>query len=57
MKRTTRTRKIRVKDEGINTSKEELRSVRQTVIRWNARGQTTYGAGICCLLTIYTFEW
>lgn len=56
MKRT-RTRNKRVKGEGINTN-EELRSVRHTVIRWNGRGQTTVGSsGICCLLTIYTFEW
>ncbi|XP_059406402.1 uncharacterized protein LOC132141145 isoform X2 [Carassius carassius] len=45
MMKHTRTRKICVKNEGINTNKEELRSVRDTVIRWNGRGQTIVGSG------------
>ncbi len=57
MKRTRETRKKQVKNESINTNKEEVRSMRQTVIRWNGRGQTIVGSGICCLLTTYTFEW
>lgn len=57
MMKHTRTRNNCVKNEGINTNKEELRSVRDMVIWWNGRGQTTVGSGICCLLTICTFEW
>ncbi|XDV20498.1 hypothetical protein PO909_025815 [Leuciscus waleckii] len=40
-----RTRKYCVKNADINTNKEELRSTRQTVIRWVARRKTTMGAG------------
>ncbi|KAG1958920.1 hypothetical protein F2P79_006855 [Pimephales promelas] len=40
-----RTRKYCVKNAHINTNKEELRSARQTVIRWVARRKTTMGAG------------
>lgn len=46
MKRTRRTRKT-LKNTGMNTNKEEPRSVRQTVIRWGARRKTTMGAGNC----------
>lgn len=55
MKCTRRTRKNCVKNAGINPNKEELRSVRKTVIQWNGRRRTTMGTGICYLLTIFTF--
>ncbi|XP_026066876.1 uncharacterized protein LOC113049059 isoform X2 [Carassius auratus] len=45
MMKHTRTRNNCVKNEGINTNKEELRSVRDMVIWWNGRGQTTVGSG------------
>ncbi|XP_016401458.1 cullin-9-like [Sinocyclocheilus rhinocerous] len=42
MKRTRRTRKNCVV---VNPNKEELRSVRKTVIQWNGRGRTIMGTG------------